>query len=191
MGPQPILETERLMLRPFKLSDAKQVQILAGDKRIASTTMNIPHPYEDGIAEDWIKSHEETFNNGKGIVYAITSKDNGGLIGAISLMNLTDHNSAGLGYWIGVPYWNNGYCTEAGKAVLEYAFQENGLNRVYALFLSRNPASGRVLEKLGMVHEGTLRKHVLKWGVYEDMGYKGILRSEWEKTGAREPVSSP
>lgn len=173
------------MLRPFRLSDAKQVQILAGDKRIASTTMNIPHPYEDGMAENWINTHEETYNNGKGIIYAITSKDNGELIGAISLTNLIDHNAAELGYWIGVPYWNNGYCTEAGKAVLQYAFQENELNRVYAFNLSRNPASGRVLEKLGMVHEGTLRKHVLKWGVYEDLEYQGILRSEWEKTLAR------
>jgi ribosomal-protein-alanine N-acetyltransferase len=191
MGPQPILETERLILRPFKQSDAEKVQELAGDKRIASTTLNIPHPYDDGMAEGWINTHEEKYKNGKGIVYAITSKDDGELIGAISLNKPIDHHAAELGYWIGVPYWNNGYCTEAGKAVLKYAFQEVELNRVYALYLSRNPASGRVLEKLGMVHEGTLRKHVLKWGVYEDLEYVGILRSEWKKTGSHDPVSSP
>jgi RimJ/RimL family protein N-acetyltransferase len=181
MGHQPILETERLLLRPFNLGDAKTVQELAGDRLIASTTLNIPHPYENGIAESWISRHEEIFNQGKGVTYAVTLRDNGQLIGAISLMSLVEGHQAELGYWIGVPYWNNGYCTEAGQALIRYAFEEKRLHRVHACYLKRNPASGRVLEKLGMSNEGTRKHHVLKWGVYEDLELMGLLRPEQKK----------
>ena len=74
MDPQPILETERLILRPFKISDAEKVQKLAGAKQIASTTLNIPHPYPDGAAEEWINSHKEKYESGKGAYFAITLK---------------------------------------------------------------------------------------------------------------------
>lgn len=180
MIPQPILETERLKLRPFSLEDAKQVQILAGDKQVASTTLNIPHPYENGIAEKWISTHDETYNEGKGVVFAITMMKSGELVGAISLMNMVEGHQAELGYWVGVPYWNNGYCTEAGKAVLRYGFKDRGLNRIHASYLTRNPASSRVMEKLGMISEGIRKEHVLKWGVFEDLGLMGILRVDWD-----------
>ena len=63
---QPNLVTDRLILRPFKLIEAKQVQILAGDKQIASTTLLIPHPYPDGAAEEWIASRKEKYDSGRG-----------------------------------------------------------------------------------------------------------------------------
>jgi len=181
MSSQPILETERLILRPFKLSDAETVQRLAGDKRIASTTLNIPHPYPDSGAEEWITTHETKYQEGKGVVYAITLKS-GELVGSISLAINIEHNQAELGYWVGVPYWNKGYCTEAGRAILKYGFETRGLNRIHACYLSRNPSSGRVMEKLGMSHEGTRKQHILKWGVYEDLELKGLVRSEWKKS---------
>lgn len=185
MADQPILETERLILRPFQLSDADRVQKLAGRKEVAETT-NLPHPYSKEMAEEWIKTHEPAFREGKRAVYAITLKDSGELIGAISLMDFTQAsghtgNHARIGFWIGVPYWNKGYCTEAGKAVLEYGFLERGLNRIYTGYMSSNLASGRVLEKLGMVYEGTQRQHITRLGEYEDLVLVGILRSEWEK----------
>ena len=183
MIPQPILETERLKLRPFRIEDSKKVQILAGEKQVASTTFNIPHPYEDGIAENWINTHDETYDEGKGVVYAMTLKKSGELVGAISLMNVVEGHQGELGYWVGVPYWNKGYCTEAGKAVLRYGFKDRGLNRIHASYLTRNPASSRVMEKLGMVPEGIRKEHVLKWGVFEDLGLMGILRADWEKQG--------
>ena len=115
---RPTLETERLVLRPFEMGDAPRVQLLAGDRSVAATTKTIPHPYEDGMAEQWIGTHQDRFENGQEIVFAITRKDGGELIGAIGLtLNLTQEN-AEMGYWIGKPYWGRGYCTEAGRAVL-------------------------------------------------------------------------
>lgn len=86
MGKQPIIKTERLILRPFDVSDSKRVQELAGDVKVAKTTLNIPYPYEDGMAEVWINTHIDSFNKGSDITYAVVKKDTNELIGAISLM---------------------------------------------------------------------------------------------------------
>jgi ribosomal-protein-alanine N-acetyltransferase len=179
MGQRPTLETQRLILRPFQLADAPDVQRLAGSRDIASTTLNIPHPYEDGMAEEWISKHQETFEQGRGVTLAITSRSGANLIGAISLMDISPGHRAELGYWIGKPYWNQGFCSEASRAVVGYGFQVLGLNRIHACHLTRNPASGRVMQKLGMQHEGCRRQHVQKWEVFEDLEMYGILRSEW------------
>ena len=87
--------------------------------------------------------------------------------------------SAELGYWIGQSFWRQGYCTEAARAVLGYGFELLELNRVYASYLTRNPASGRVMQKIGMAYEGCLRQHIKKWDVFEDLALYGILRSDW------------
>lgn len=181
MTERPTLETERLILRPFTLDDAGEVQRLAGDRDIASTTLNIPHPYEDGVAEEWISTHEEDFDAGTSVSFAITQRDDGALVGGIGLGFTARHKRAEMGYWIGKPYWNNGYATEAARAVLAYAFEQRGLHRVFAMYFTRNPASGRVMEKLGMTQEGMLREHVEKWGTYEDLVVYGILAHEYEQ----------
>ncbi len=180
MGTRPSLSTERLLLRPFSLSDARDVQRLAGDKSIADTTLSIPHPYEDGAAEEWISKHQETFDRGEGVTFAVTTKTDGTLIGAISLMGVREGHQAELGYWIGKTYWDKGFCTEAARAVLQYAFREMDLLRVHACHLSRNPSSGRVMQKIGMQYEGRRRQHVKKWNIPEDLELYGILRSDWD-----------
>ncbi len=179
MSNRPTLSTERLILRPFHLGDAPRVQELAGEKAIASTTLNIPHPYEDGMAEDWIETHAEAFEKGESVTFAIVLKQENALIGAVGLDVNAAHDRAELGYWIGVPYWNNGYASEAARAVLEYGFVERKLNRIYASHLTRNPASGRVMRKIGMTHEASFREHVKKWGEFEDLEMYGILRDEF------------
>lgn len=178
MQVQPTLTTTRLILRPFRLDDAAELQRLAGDRAIADTTLGIAHPYEDGMAEEWIATHKALFARSEKIIFAITRQDDGALIGAISLMSVEPGHQAELGYWVGVPYWNAGYCTEAGRAVLQYAFRELGLQRVHASHLTRNPGSGRVMQKLGMKHEGTRRRHVCKWSQFEDVELYGILADE-------------
>ncbi len=178
---RPTLHTERLTLRPFTLADAPDVQRLAGETAIADTTLNIPHPYEDGMAEEWINTHKPKFDKGEQVNFAITLTATGELIGAIGLVLNKVHNHAEMGYWTGVPYWSKGYCSEAAKGVLKYAFEELSLHRVHAHYIKRNPASGRVMEKIGMTHEGILRGHVVNKGVYEDMVCYGILKKDWLK----------
>lgn len=182
----PTLETELLILRPFDYADANEIMRLAGAYEIADTTSNIPHPYEEGMAEKWISGHQEIFDTDKGVNFAITRKADGVLIGSMSLMGMKKGHQAELGYWIGKPYWGEGYCTEAARAVLRYAFSELALMRVFASHFARNPASGRVMQKIGMQHEGCRRQHVMKWDKAEDLELYGILRSEWEMLYAKQ-----
>lgn len=176
----PTLPTERLRLRPFVLADAPTVQRLAGDREVAATTLLIPHPYEDGVAEAWIETHEPDWEAGKSLTLAVTAEADE-LVGAMSLMLTLDHRRGELGYWIGVPYWNRGYATEAAAALVSYGFEELGLNRIEAQCFPRNPASTRVLEKLGMKREGVRRQHVLKWDELEDLVLYAVLASEWSE----------
>ena len=182
MKQMPTLRTHRLELRPFTLADAPEVQRLAGERAIADTTANIPHPYEDGIAEAWITSHQEAFERGTLVSLAIVDSKANTLIGAVSLMNISAKHSRGeLGYWIGTPYWNKGFCTEAARCIVNYGFNTLKLNRIHGCFMTRNPGSRRVMEKLGMQEEGCLRKHDTKWDQHEDIMLFGILRNEWEE----------
>ncbi len=178
--PQPILETERLRLRPFEVTDAAEVQRLAGDAEVASTTLRIPHPYEDGMAEAWISSHGEQYRKGEEVHFAIVRKADEQLLGAVGLVLHVDQAKAELGYWIGRPYWNQGYATEAAAAVLRYGFQEIGMVSIFAHHLVRNPASGRVMQKIGMRHTGKLRQMFERDGVREDCEGYEVMRYEWE-----------
>jgi RimJ/RimL family protein N-acetyltransferase len=182
---QPTIDTDRLVLRPFDLRDAARVQSLVSDRAIADTTLRIPHPYEDGMAEEWIGGHHEKFSNGTAAVFAVTVKPDGVFVGAIGLDVNAPDQKAELGYWIGVPYWNRGYATEAARAVLRYAFENLHLNRVFANHFTRNPASGRVLQNVGMRREGCQRQHVWKWDRFEDLENYGILRGDWAAANNR------
>ena len=175
----PRLQTERLLLRGFTLKDAPDVQRLVGEWEVARTLLSIPHPYEDGVAEEWISEHRTTFERGEGVNFAIVLRERGELCGACSLIINSRDANAELGYWIGVPYWGQGYATEAAREVVRYGFEELWLHRIYAAHFGRNPASGRVLGKIGMSYEGTRREHHRKWGDYEDRVEYGLLVSEW------------
>jgi ribosomal-protein-alanine N-acetyltransferase len=176
---QPTLKTERLILRPFTLKDAPRVQELAGAPEIAATTLNIPHPYDDGVAEQWIAMHKENFEQGKLAAFAMVLAGKNELIGSISLVINKNHDFAELGYWVGVPYWNKGYCTEAAREMLRFGFEKLGLNRIHARHVPENPSSGRVMEKIGMTYEGTNRQYMKKHGIYKDLKLYAILRSEF------------
>lgn len=133
------------------------------------------------MAEAWIKTHAAGFAEGKLVAYAIAGRDADNLLGAVSLNSQPAHLSAELGYWVGVPFWGRGYATEAAARLLHYGFSDWGLNRIEAHHLVRNPASGRVMQKLGMQYEGTLRQKVRKWGRFEDVAIYGLLANEWRE----------
>ncbi len=179
---RPTIETERLTHRPYTQDDAPALQTLLSEWDVASATARIPHPYKKGMAEEHIKTIQKDNNLEEGVNYAITHRKEGFLIGGISLnVRRKEDESMSLGYWIGKPYWNQGYCTEAVRAIVKYGFNVFGLHRVYASHFGRNPASGRVLQKIGMKYEGTLREAFQRWGKFEDVVCYGILKSEYDK----------
>jgi len=146
---QPVLKSERLLLRKFELRDANHVQKLAGKFNVAKTTLNIPHPYIDGMAEEWIQSHKLHWESSSQVIYAITKLDTKQLVGTVSLVGISG-DRAELGFWIGESYWGNGYCTEAAKALTTFSFTQLNLKTVFAEHLASNPASGKVMKKIGM-----------------------------------------
>ena len=180
MKTAPTLHTERLILRSFTLEDAADVQRLASDPDVASTTDAIEHPYQDGMVESWIKWCQEAFEKGERVNFAITLRTDGTLIGTVGLLFLTylTLDSAELGYWIGKPYWDYGYCTEAAKAVITYGFHQHDIDLIYAYYIKRNLASGRVLEKIGMRYANSFPKDIKK-GFFEDTNQYRILKCEF------------
>ena len=178
-SPMPVLATERLRLRPFTLLDAPEIQRLAGAREVAAGTLRIPHPYPDGMAEAWVLSQRGSYERGEELALAIVRAADDALVGAIGLAFARDDGHAELGYWIGVPYWGLGYATEAARALVAYGFRSLGLQRIHARHFASNPASGRVLRKVGMTHEGRQRRHVRKWERLEDLELYGILYEDF------------
>jgi [ribosomal protein S5]-alanine N-acetyltransferase len=176
---RPTLTTERLVLRPFVVEDASELARLAGDRRIAETTLNIPHPYDENMAVAWIGTHAERAERDEGLALAMTERGTGAIIGAAGLGINRPHRRGELGYWVSAEHWGRGYATEASRALIDYAFGPLDLARVVAHCLTRNPGSRRVMEKLGMQCEGRLRQHMVKWDVAEDIWIYGVLRDEW------------
>jgi RimJ/RimL family protein N-acetyltransferase len=178
MNDPPVLRTSRLLLRPFTVEDCPDVERLAGDERVADTTLTIPHPYPPGAALEWIATHPTEWQSGTGLILAIAGLESNELFGSIGLGIEADHDRAELGYWVGVPYWNRGYCTEAGEAMIDFAFSSLKLQRIHSHHFTRNPASGRVMQKLGMQFEGVQRAGVKKTDRFEDLACYAILATD-------------
>jgi RimJ/RimL family protein N-acetyltransferase len=183
----PMLQTPRLILRPLNLTDAPDVQEFVGAWEVARYTLSIPHPYPEGAAATWIAGHQAAYDTGHETTWAITARAGERLLGVISLRVVGEHRHGEIGYWIGVPFWNRGYMTEAAGAVLDHGFGALGLHRIYATHFGGNPASGRVMQKVGMRYEGCLREHVWRWGEPQDLLYYGILRADWEASRRATP----
>jgi RimJ/RimL family protein N-acetyltransferase len=144
----PVLETKRLALRAPHLEDAKTVATLANDRRIAENTARIPHPYKVSDAEKFIGGANKADGEG---VFLITLRDST-IIGACGVVMQDD--APELGYWLGVPYWGQGYATEALHAVIDFTFTDLSHDALQAGARVTNPASRRVLEKCGFQWTG-------------------------------------
>lgn len=176
----PQLYTRRLQLRPFRIADGPTVERLAGDRAVADTTLNIPHPYPEGGGAQWIATHADGWNRGERLTLAICSRDDTEpLLGAVSLHISPQHSHGEIGYWVSANDWGKGYATEATEALVEYALTTLRLHRVYGRHFTRNVASGRVMQKVGMQLEGINRDAFEKWSKFEDVAMYSILDSEW------------
>jgi RimJ/RimL family protein N-acetyltransferase len=151
-----IIQTERLLLRPFRDDDAPALAALAGNLKVARMTARIGHPSTETMARHWIGSHAALRESGEGYSFAVLLAD--ALVGAVGV----ERNGKGgyeLGYWIGEPWWGCGFATEAAAAVVRFAAETLGAGALEAGFLYDNPASGRVLAKCGFVRTG----EIMQW----------------------------
>jgi ribosomal-protein-alanine N-acetyltransferase len=173
---RPTLETTRLRLRPYTEADIAELLPLIGTREVAATTLRIAHPYTEADAKDFLQLAQEPDK----LWLAITLRSDGRQIGGMGLRLDPPHQHGEIGYWLGVAYWGEGYATEAAREMMRYGFEELALHRIYASHFGHNPASGRILRKLGMRYEGCQRQHLRKWDRYVDSELYGILREEWK-----------
>jgi [ribosomal protein S5]-alanine N-acetyltransferase len=171
------ITSKRLVLRLFQKSDAVAVTKLCNNYNIYKNTLYLPYPYSIEDALSWIEHHLDNFNANISYEFAITDKESGELYGAIALSNNQKFNNGEIAYWIGEKIWGNGYATEAAQAILHFAFEEKQYHKVFARYFNSNPASGRVMQKLGLKKEGILIDHVRKENRFEDLVYYGIINS--------------
>ncbi len=152
----PTLKTERLLLRPFRAEDAPAVHTHCGSWNVARMLTRVPHPYTYEMAESWIVSHEADWNSGDEITFCIDL--DGIAVGAISLRR-KEPGIYMLGYWLGEPWWGQGFATEAASRTVRFAFEDLGAEKLTSGHFMDNPASGRVLEKCGFRYTGEGTEH--------------------------------
>jgi RimJ/RimL family protein N-acetyltransferase len=145
------LETERLLLRPFRQSDAGAVQALCGNRKVARMTSRIPHPFSEELAAQWIASHGPARVCGEENAFCL--EKGGTVIGAVGYMNAGD-DVYEIGYWLGEPWWGRGFATEAVRCLIGFIFDDLGAHRLTSGHVRDNPASGQVLEKCGFAYTG-------------------------------------
>lgn len=170
--------TKRLGFRPMTLEDIPVVTDLLSDYDVSYPCLAFPHPFTKDHASIYIKSIFASQKRGN-VIFGITLFSTGELIGSISLTVEAHSNKAELGYWIGKPYWNRGYTSEAAQKMVEIGFEMLDLDKINALAMVSNVASTRVMEKIGMIHEGILPKEMVVFGVVHDLTHYSILREEY------------
>ena len=172
----PTLETERLILRKMVLNDAEAVFAYASNSKVSRYTLWETHrSIEDSRA--FLEFATQKYENGGEPDWGIVYRGNGCLVGACGLVNWeAEHARAEVGFVLSREYWGRGLRSEAVRAILRVGFERMNLNRIEARCIAENAASARVMEKAGMVYEGTLRQREYIKGAYRDIKLYAILK---------------
>jgi RimJ/RimL family protein N-acetyltransferase len=175
----PQLETARLILRPYRMSDATDIARHLKDRAVTRYTY-IPHPYMIGDFYQFMRRIRSPKARAHNIVFAIVDKSSGKAIGAVGVHGIDFKNrKTEIGYWLAKSYWGKGIVVEAVNRVVEYLFLERRLQRVFARVWHPNTKSARVLEKAGFTLEGRLRRDTFRNRRWMDVLLFGILIEEW------------
>ena len=179
------LEGDRIILRPLEEGDSETLYENVKEYEMARWMINVPHPYPENGAIEFIKTTQEKMNEGLAYELAIESKETSEVIGVMSLLKVDNkHRNAELGYWVAKEHRSEGIATEAASIILAFGFEVLNLERIYSKCFVDNKPSEKVFEKIGMQYEGTFRHEVLKEDRFIDTKYYSILRQEWlKKTG--------
>lgn len=165
-------------MRRWQLSDVDHVLAYAQDPEWSRFLHALPSPYERRHAEEFV-ARQVLLDPRSHPSWAVVL--DGVVIGGINLRLRQEHRLGELGYSLARPHWSRGYTTEAARAVVDAAFRtDTELNRIRAFADARNTASQRVMEKIGMTKEGTLRQNRIERGTLIDEAWWGMLRSEWQ-----------
>ncbi len=176
-----IIETDRLLLRPFEMKDASAMyRNWASDTEVTKYLMWPAHAdvtVSEEVLKDWTGRYINEYYYQWAIVYKPVSDEP---IGSIAVVNEIDKTikSAHIGYCIGRKFWHQGITSEALKAVIDFLFDEVGVNKVDSRHDPKNPNSGAVMKKCGMKYEGTLRQSDWNNQGVCDASYYSILASE-------------
>ncbi|MBX3367309.1 MAG: GNAT family N-acetyltransferase [Phycisphaeraceae bacterium] len=176
------LRTERLALRPWQESDLEAIVALNDDPEIERNTTSVTLPYTREKGMEALAKFARSGADGTGITRAWCLVGSNEPVGGIGLMLNAKDNNAELGYSTRRDHRKAGYTTEACAAMLDWAFGDLGLHRVFARHFTWNPASERVMDNLGMLHEGVQREHGKKGDLYLDLCCHAILAREWKGT---------
>lgn len=177
----PELETGRLLLRKLRMEDAADMFEYGQDPEIARRGLWPPLQSLEESQTD-IAETMEGYARGTEMSWALENKANGKMIGRFGLGPFSRmNNRIEIGYAMNRSYWGQGLATEAARRLVQFAFEQLGVNRVQAIVLPENSGSIRVLEKSGMQREGLLRGYQLVQGEYLDVLIYAVLRSDWEQ----------
>lgn len=177
----PTLYTQRLVLRPARMSDAQDLYEYSRDPEVARHVLWDAHTSIHQTRQ-YIRFLIRQYHSAAPSSFVIALRDTGKVIGTIGFMWLQSENRAAeVGYSLSRAYWNRGIMTEALRAVLEFGFTRLGLNRIEAQHECDNPASGHVMVKAGMRHEGTLRQRLYNKGRYVDVDLYAMLKSDFRE----------
>lgn len=168
-----VIEGEHIVLRPWETGDAASLVTYGNNRRVWRNLRDVfPHPYTEADAEAWIAMNDPFRDN-----FAIAKE--GECIGSAGLLPKEDADckTVEMGYWIGEPFWGQGYVTEVVELLCAYGFRELDAARIEACVFEWNLASGRVLEKNGFVLEERCVKAEIKDGVEIDTFLYGKVRS--------------
>lgn len=144
------LESDRLILRPPRPADIAAMVVWLGDFNVSRNLARVPHPYDEHDAQDFVAG---IGRDPQAQVFSILRKADGLFLGGIGLH--PQGQVMEFGYWLGVPFWGQGYATEAAHRLVTHAFTDLGYDRLTAGWFADNPASGHVLAKLGGRHNGS------------------------------------
>jgi RimJ/RimL family protein N-acetyltransferase len=179
---EPIV-TERLVLRPFEARDRVRLIALANNWRVAKNLSTMPYPYTETAADTWLGMQEGLWAGGKTVTLVIDS--GGELIGGIGV-GVRDHHEWEMGYWLGEPYWNRGYVSEAARALRDHAFDVLKLDKIVAGHYPDNHASGAILTKLGFRYTKETMRPSLALGAKVKCLDMALPRERWlALTGGR------
>lgn len=172
--------TDRLIIREYKKSDIEGFLRVIRQKEILATTIGIPENYSRRRAKWWMRIIRQNRIYNLAYEYAVILRQNGEYIGNVGLINIDQRHFHGdISYYIDKDYMNMGFATEASAKMIEYGFSELGFKKINGMCMSINAPSRRVMEKLGMTYEGTLRKDLYKDGAFYDLDRLSILREEY------------